>query len=253
VVSPEPGLDDAVARARLRFDSSRMETAPGGRSLDHSGPEVLARLAAGDFTGVRSFLNAMAAEVAVSPAEDGRRSLFRFLAARYLAWSGDRAGVRSAGAAAGIAVVEDGGPDVAVPAGIRPAEPDAEPVRWVVETLLGTRPDALRGRLVLRPRIPEDWARLEVQGLAAGSAAVDVVYRRDGAGHRFTLSQRRGGVPLQAVLEPELPGGRVRVARVDGSSAELDPVRADGRWRVPVQLVLDHPRTLEVEFGPDSL
>jgi hypothetical protein len=238
VTSPEPELDDAVARARLRFDAGRIETAPGGWSLEDAAGEVLGRLAAGDFEAVRSFLR-----VAAGPADDRARRLFRLLAGRYLAWSGDRAGAGGSTDA----------PDAESRGVLPPVDPAAEPVRRVVERVLGAEPDAPRGRLVLRPRPPEAWGHLEVRGLVVGSAAVDIAYRRDGGVHRFTLTQIRGSVPLQAVLAPELPGRQVRGARVDGEPAELDPVRVDGRWRVPVQLVLDAPRILEVEIGPDSL
>lgn len=238
VVSPEPALDHAVARARLRFDASRIETAPGGWSLEDAAGEVLGRLAAGDFEAVRGFLRVAA--------DHRTRCLFRVLAGRSLAWSGDRA----PGLPDGPDALDPG----TAPRGVLPpVDPAAEPVRRVVEGLLGVEPDAPRGRLVLRPRLPESWDHLEVRGLTIGAAAVDVAYRRNGSAHRLTLTQTRGSVPLQAVLAPELPGGRVRETRVDGEPAELDPVREDGRWRVPVQLVLDVPRTLEVEFGPDSL
>ncbi|NIP83885.1 MAG: hypothetical protein GWM90_33515, partial [Gemmatimonadetes bacterium] len=61
----------------------------------------------------------------------------------------------------------------------------------------------------------------------------------------------RGATPLRLVLEPELPGAGVVAVRVDGEPAELDAASAGDRWRVPVQLALDHPRALEVEMaGP---
>ncbi len=138
-------------------------------------------------------------------------------------------------------------------------------VRRVVHGVLGAEPDAPRGRLVLRPRLAGD--RLEVRGLAVGPAAVGVVYRRERNRHRLEVRQEQGGPPLQLVLEPELIGGRVTAVRVDGEPAELDVVQvpwdgedgnapgaglatSDRRWRVPVQLVLDRPRTLDVDVAP---
>lgn len=129
-------------------------------------------------------------------------------------------------------------------------------VAGIVDGLLGVEPDATRGRLVLRPR-PGSRSRLRVRNLVVGEAAVDLHYRREeGVGgwtvHRFTLDQTRGAVPLRVIFEPELAGGRVRAARVDGERADLEPVRLADGWRVPVQLVLDHRRSMEVELDGDA-
>lgn len=118
--------------------------------------------------------------------------------------------------------------------------------------LLGPFPDASRGRLELRPRPPEGWDWFEVRGLPVGTAAVDVAYRRDGDVQRFEVEQTRGAAPLQVALTPELAGGAVTAVRVDGKPAELDVERVGDRVRVPVQLVLDHVRTLEVECADDT-
>lgn len=116
-----------------------------------------------------------------------------------------------------------------------------------VRELLGVEPDASRGRLVLRPRPPLDWTRFEARSLAMGDARLTLAYRREGSLHRFTVRQDRGAAPLRLVLEPELRG-RLRAARVDGEPAELTPVAVGNRTRVPVQLALDHERTLELEM-----
>jgi hypothetical protein len=122
----------------------------------------------------------------------------------------------------------------------------------VVHGILGVDPDAPRGRVALRPRIPEDTDRFELRGLTVGGAAVELDYDRTDTIHWFTLRQTRGAAPLQVVLEPELAGRRVARARVDGQPAELDPVPAQGRFRVPVQVVLDHERRVVVEMEPGS-
>lgn len=322
--APDAGLVRAVDRARVRLVTTGPESTPRWRIDELVGME-LARLAVGDFDAVGERLQWLAGLV-----EDGRvpaegagarvlrhddtgAPLFLRLVARYLAWSGDRAGVArlwpvveaawevaggvvdgaARGAAqrgvpvqvaaelavtaeeigenamaealrgddregvegpngvAGPTSVVEGSTNVADGPGQDGAS-DAEGhvIRWVVEDLLGARPDAPRGRLVLRPRPPQGWDRYEVRGLPVGAAAVTVAYRSDGPLHRLTVAQERGGAPLQVVLEPELPGQKVVASRVDGEAAELDAVAAGGRWRVPVQLVLDHPRTLEVEIAP---
>jgi hypothetical protein len=155
--------------------------------------------------------------------------------------------------------------------GRRPADADADDpgpcpggaadhaaaVDRVVTDLLGVEPDAARGRLELRPR-PGDRRAFGIRNLSMGGAAVSVSYRReDRPGgvrvHGFGLEQERGPVPVTVAMEPELAGARVLRARVDGRAAELDPAPAGGLWRVPVQLVLDHPRRVEVEMEqPDA-
>lgn len=123
-------------------------------------------------------------------------------------------------------------------------------VESVVYGLLGAEPDAPRGRLRLRPRPPRTWLSLAVRRLRVGSAVVDLEHRREGRRHAFTLRQVSGGSPLRVIMEPELEGGRVVATWVDGQEAELDPVAVHGLIRVPVQLVLDHERSMEVEIEP---
>jgi hypothetical protein len=116
--------------------------------------------------------------------------------------------------------------------------------------LLGVEPDAVRGRLTLRPRPPAEWEHFQVRGLAMGDAAFSLAYRRTGSLHRLTVRQDRGPVPATLILELEIPGP-LRAARVDGVSAQLAPVEGahGGASRVPVQLALDHERVVELEVG----
>ena len=126
--------------------------------------------------------------------------------------------------------------------------PDAREVLELVEGQLGVEPDATKGRLVMRPRPPVDWTFLRVGSLRVGDAAVSLDYRNEGGRHQFVVSQERGSAPLQLILEPELPG-RLESATVDGVAAQLDPLAAGDRTRVPVQLALDHSRSVELELG----
>ncbi|HEX7048672.1 MAG TPA: hypothetical protein VF188_00550 [Longimicrobiales bacterium] len=137
------------------------------------------------------------------------------------------------------------------------ADPDGEAdapdaVRTAIEVvlplihgMLGAEPDAVRGRLQLSTWIPADWDRLEVLRLRMGDAAVALRYDRDGARHTFRIEQHSGAIPIRLILEAALPGRRLLAARVEGTEAELDPVPAGERLRIPVQLALDHERTLE--------
>ncbi|MFO7894648.1 MAG: hypothetical protein R6U63_13010 [Longimicrobiales bacterium] len=166
---------------------------------------------------------------------------------------GERGDLDGPGRPVNSPALTDGDPD--------PWDPAAA-VRRVVFGLLGADPDAPRGRLVLRPRPPAGWDRLQVEGLAVGSAAVDVAYEAaageaaargtPGGLRRLTLRQTRGAAPLQVVLEPELGAGRVMATRVDGEAADLDVAAVGDRWRVPVQVVLHAPRSLEVEITGES-
>jgi hypothetical protein len=122
-----------------------------------------------------------------------------------------------------------------------------DPAIASLQRLLGPEPDSPRGRLVLRPRPPLEWDTFQLRNLAMGDASMDVHYRRTESSHWFELEQTRGAAPVRVVLEPEL-AGVFRSARVDGVVAELAAVPAEGRSRVPVQIVLDHRRTLEVEM-----
>jgi hypothetical protein len=109
--------------------------------------------------------------------------------------------------------------------------------------LLDPEPDAPQGRLVLRPRPPRDWPWFHVRGLAMGDCTIQLRYQRHGDRHAFLVNQDRGAAPVRLVLEPGLPG-RLRSARVDGQPAELNARATGDRTTVPVQLVLDHERTV---------
>lgn len=117
----------------------------------------------------------------------------------------------------------------------------------LVYGLLGAEPDAMRHRLRLRPQPPVAWDWLDVERLRVGDAEVALRYHRDGARHTFIAEQTSGPVPLRLVLEPALPARRLAAARVDGRDAQLDARPFGERLLVPVQIVLDHERSLEID------
>ncbi|HEX7120650.1 MAG TPA: GH116 family glycosyl hydrolase [Longimicrobiales bacterium] len=123
----------------------------------------------------------------------------------------------------------------------------------LVYGLLGAEPDAAKGRLRLRPQIPEAWDRLAVRRLRMGDATVSLDYRRDGDRHTFRLVQEAGSVPVTLIFEPMLPARRLAAARVDGEPAELDPRPHGERMLVPVQLVLDAERVVELDVAHDPV
>ncbi|HEX6939456.1 MAG TPA: hypothetical protein VF158_08590 [Longimicrobiales bacterium] len=117
--------------------------------------------------------------------------------------------------------------------------------------LLGAEPDAVKGRLRLRPQIPAAWDRLDVRRLRMGDATVSLGYTRAGDRHVFRLVQDEGAVPITVVFEPMLPARRLVAARVDGQPAELDARPHGERMRVPVQLVLDAERVVELDVADE--
>lgn len=141
-----------------------------------------------------------------------------------------------------------GDPGTAVgPAAPLPVRSAAVRVLRLASTL-GVVPDAPRGRLELRPRL-DRWTRFRLEGLRVGDAVVALSYVREATVARFTVTQTRGAPPLQLVLAPLVAATSVAEARVDGAPARLAPQPVGSLWKVPVQLVLDRDRTVEVELG----
>jgi hypothetical protein len=137
-------------------------------------------------------------------------------------------------------------PNPTLPEAIETPEAAAGAIVGAVHGLLGVEPDATRHRIVVRPRLPSAWDRLEVRALRLGDAEIAIRYRREGGLHIFRLDQELGGVPVRVIFEPVLPAARLVAATVDGEPAELDPRPVAGGLAVPVQIVLDHERTIEL-------
>ena len=116
----------------------------------------------------------------------------------------------------------------------------------LVYGLLGVEPDAARGRLHLRPQLPDAWDRLDVRNLRMGEASVRLRYERHGSTFRFAVEQEEGAVPLRLIFEPVLPGPVA--VRVDGLPAELSVRPFGGRVLAPVQLALDYERVIEFDL-----
>jgi hypothetical protein len=120
-------------------------------------------------------------------------------------------------------------------------DPAARMLRFVHRTL-GVQPDATRLRLRLRPQ-PVGAAVLEVRDLAFADALVALTVALEGDIVTCRLEQESGAIPATAILELVAPGEAVE-AEVDGRRAELTPRRDEDGLVVPVQLVLDAPRTV---------
>lgn len=134
-------------------------------------------------------------------------------------------------------------------AGLDDAVATARVLNGFVYGLLGAEPDARRHRLRLRPQLPEAWDSADVLRIRMGEASLSLRFRREGALQRFEVEPEAGPVPVRVILEPALPG-RLRAAHIDGVAAELDPRPFGERVLAPVQLVVDHPRIVELEVEP---
>lgn len=130
-----------------------------------------------------------------------------------------------------------------------PADDAAGVVAHYLRGVLGVVPDAPQNRLVMRPRLPEGWTDLRIEGLRFGDAELGIGYRREENRHRFTFVQESGAVPVRLIFEPLLPARGLAGARVDGQPALLEPRPHEGRLMVPIQIVLDDERVVELEGG----
>lgn len=122
--------------------------------------------------------------------------------------------------------------------------PDTIPAR--VYGTLGYAPDAPKGRLVLRPEIDPDWTRLSVRNIHISDALIDLAYSRNGAALRFEIVQVAGAYPIRLIFEPVLATA-IAEAVVDGEPASLDFRPHGDRIIIPVQLMLDDRRILDLK------
>lgn len=106
---------------------------------------------------------------------------------------------------------------------------------------LGYAPDATKGRLRLRLRLPHGWTHLFVQNLHMGDALMRLTYTRVGPERRYEVEQFAGAIPITLILEVELDAAVVN-ASVDGKRADLNVTVVGAGVVVPVQIVLDAPR-----------
>jgi len=116
----------------------------------------------------------------------------------------------------------------------------------LVYGLFGAEPDAARNRLRLRPQFPDSWDHFEARLVRLGDCAVTLRYERHARHHVFRLEQERGAAPVRVILEAVLAGRGLRHALVDGTPARLAPQPFAGRMLVPVQVVLDAERVIEI-------
>jgi hypothetical protein len=115
--------------------------------------------------------------------------------------------------------------------------------------ILGVQPDATRHRIWLRPRLPVGWDCVEAYEIQAGGDSIRLSVEAQAGLLRLRVEQEAGAIPVTALVEPFVPG-RVAGVRIDGGAAALVPRAVEGGTRVPVQLVLDRGRTVEIDIAP---
>jgi hypothetical protein len=124
---------------------------------------------------------------------------------------------------------------------------DAELVLYVAHGQLGLDADATRHRLRLRPVLPAT-GRVFIRSIGFGDATISIVVTAADGMVRIELEQDSGALPVTALLEPAVESATLHDAAVDGTPASLTPRPWAGRLLVPVQLVLDAPRTLVLQL-----
>jgi hypothetical protein len=115
--------------------------------------------------------------------------------------------------------------------------------------VLGVQPDATRHRIWLRPRLPAGWDCLEARDIQAGGDSIRLSVEVQPDMLRLRVEQDAGAIPVTALVEPFVPGS-VAGVRIDGVAASLVPRAVEGGTRLPVQLVLDRGRTVEIDIAP---
>jgi hypothetical protein len=144
----------------------------------------------------------------------------------------------------------DTGVTYAAAGSVAAGSPSSSAILDFVHGLLGVEPDATRHRIRIRPRLT-NVSSLDVRQLRFGDGEIRIRARTSAIGGavRYTLevAQDSGAIPTTLVLEPLVPG-RVLRAFVDGRAADLGSrPHADGDVMVPVQLVLDEQRRIEID------
>lgn len=125
-------------------------------------------------------------------------------------------------------------------------ETPAGRVLHAMHATVGIAPDAARGRVAIHPL--GIAPRIEFDQIAVGDGTLAYRAHVDAERAILEVEQTAGGSPLTVLLEPRVPGRRLRSARVDDTPAELDAVPEESELRVKVQLVADRPRRLELHY-----
>jgi hypothetical protein len=127
-----------------------------------------------------------------------------------------------------------------------PAASPAGTVNVFMHALLGTAPDAPRGRLRLRVCLPDWIDALTVHNLRMADALITMQFRRDGTAHEYAFEQFAGAMPVRLIFEPTFTKAITSVA-VDGVAADLDVRPYRDRIVAPLQIMLDDRRSIRFQ------
>jgi hypothetical protein len=129
-----------------------------------------------------------------------------------------------------------------------PLEGADNPVSRFLQDTLGFAPDPEKQRAVLAPRLPADWTTFEASNLQVSDDTITLRYERSDGTHTFILKPLTGATPLRIVFEPAVTAQDSTVTvHVDGVLAELNVRREGDRLVCPLQIVLDHQRTIVID------
>ena len=117
----------------------------------------------------------------------------------------------------------------------------------LLDRVLGLDPDAPRGRLRARLAAPSRCANLRIDNIRLGDARIRLDIEQDSQHTRIVATPTAGAIPIRLILEPVLRRVPARVL-IDARTAQLDLQPLRNRIVAPVQLELDHPRTIDFHF-----
>ncbi len=127
-----------------------------------------------------------------------------------------------------------------------PAASPADTVNVFMHALLGTAPDAPRGRLRLRVCLPDWIEALTIHNIRMADALVTMQYRREGGMHDYAFEQVAGAMPVRLIFEPTFTRP-ITTARVDDVAADLNVQPHGQRIIAPLQIMLDDRRRINFQ------
>lgn len=120
--------------------------------------------------------------------------------------------------------------------------------RVLVQGLFGILPDALHGRLLLRPGFPMGWEKA-----ALSTPDISYSFLRTGDTDIYKVEQRFAK-PLALTLQVNAPKECIRSVRVNGKVAGWKSVEAaSGRPVIAVQAAADKEAIIEIQWSGSSL
>jgi hypothetical protein len=126
-------------------------------------------------------------------------------------------------------------------------------LRSAVEGLLGVRPDASYGRVVLAPDLtrvapgPDGVRHLAATGIRVGDGRIDLDCRVAGGHGTFRVSQTAGRVPMSVIFEPLMPLSGVQEVQMGEEPAAVEIEEREDGVRLRFQFPLDPERSVSVD------